>query len=174
MPPHTCIPPPLAELLHVISHSNSEDEVVDTIGLEARCARGDRIIFQTPSMVQVTPELTRAEGKKPLIQKIKTSFLPSFSVWWKIPVHWRKSRIKICVTKGKVSDLLLDTSLSSPPPPSTTSSQSNSSTSSSPSPLMLERLHQPDVLSEFSRLFDTPPTFFHLSHLVEVLSSHEL
>ena len=77
---HTYIPPPLAKPPHVVSHSNSEDEAVDPAGLEARHARSDEIVFQTPSMAQVALELTRAEGKKPLIHKIRTPFLPSFSV----------------------------------------------------------------------------------------------
>ena len=131
---NTCIPPPLTEPPHIDSYSSSEDEEVDLVGLKARHARSDGIIFQTPSMAQVTPELTRVEGKKSLIKKIRTPFLPGFSVRWKIPVHQQKSRIKVCVTKGKVFGLLSDTPLSSPPPPLTTSSQSNSSTSSSPSP----------------------------------------
>ena len=134
MSPHTCIPPPPAEPPRVVNDSNLENEEVYPANLESRRACGDRIVFQTPSMAQVTPKLTRAKGKNSLIQKIRIPFLPSFSVRWKILIPWRKSKIKIYVTKGKVSGLLSDTPLSSPPPPSSTSSQSSSSTSSSSSP----------------------------------------
>ena len=64
---HTCIPLPSTKIPRVVSHLDLEDEAVDPTGLEARHARNDRIIFQTPSMAQVTLELTKAEGKKPLI-----------------------------------------------------------------------------------------------------------
>ena len=67
MPPNTCIPPPPVEPPHIGSYSSSEDEEVDPAGLEVRRARGDEIVFQTPSMALVALELTRAKGKKPLI-----------------------------------------------------------------------------------------------------------
>ena len=86
MPPHTCIPPLLAEPPRVVSYSDSEDEEVDPAGLETRRARGDEIVFQAPSMAPVAPKLTRAEGKKSLIQKIRTPFLSNFRVHYKTPI----------------------------------------------------------------------------------------
>ena len=66
MLPHTCIPPPLAEISYVISYSDYEDEAVDPTRLEVKRACSDKIVFQTPFMAQVALELIRAEGKKPL------------------------------------------------------------------------------------------------------------
>ena len=131
MKPHTCLPPP-PKPLNAFSDSDFEAEAIDLVELEAQCALREGIVFQPHSFFLVILDYPKVEGKKPLIKKFRTPSLSIFHVRWKKCAHHpKRHKVKICVTKGKVSDFLPDSPLSSPPTPPTTFSQPPTSTPSS-------------------------------------------